>query len=284
MPTQIERDATVVLRALAEAPRFGHVDAQEVAEATGLPPERLNDAVTILVESGYADWLRTLGTAPYEFRTVQITARGRYEYQRLQTEAQPQPPETTEGKTMPTPTLPPVPVGSPYGFKDEDWEIVAERKSRADRLYVVLGFQFSSTHYDADKLKANLEDSFKQAVTTYAAEAKQAIDLEFRPLAAGYGEHLFNEIARDIISADIAVFEMSDHNPNVTLEMGVALTWGVRVLPIKAEGRPHPPSDISGQTWADYRDSATQFVDPNHHSKLVRMIERAIRKKGRGAV
>jgi predicted nucleotide-binding protein len=67
---------------------------------------------------------------------------------------------------------------------------------------------------------------------------------------------LFNEIARDIISSDIAVFETSDLNPNVMLEMGVALTWDVRVLPIKKEGQPKPPSDISGQTYADYRDSA----------------------------
>lgn len=100
-------------------------------------------------------------------------------------------------------------------------------------------------------------------------------------MAAGYGEHLFNEIARDIISADIAVFETSDLNPNVMLEMGVALTWGIRVLPIKDEGCPRPPSDISGQTWADYRNSAAEFIDSEHHRKLIRMVERAARKKGR---
>ena len=107
------------------------------------------------------------------------------------------------------------------------------------------------------------------------------VSLHFQPLAAGYGEHLFNEIARDIISADIAVFDTSDQNPNVMIEMGVALTWDVRVLPIKAEGCEKPPSDISGQTWADYRDSGREWVDPNHQRKLFRMVERAARKKGR---
>src|SRR2546425_1188080 len=77
----------------------------------------------------------------------------------------------------------------------------------------------------------------------------------FEPLAAGYGEHLFNEIARDVISADIAVFDTSDLNPNVMIEMGVALTWGVRVLLIKEKNCPKPPSDISGQTWADYEEN-----------------------------
>ena len=79
-------------------------------------------------------------------------------------------------------------------------------------------------------------------------------------LAAGYGEHLFNEIARNIIGSDIAVFEASNSNLNVMIELGVALTWGVRVLPIKLEGQPPPPSDISGQTWVDYINSGREFT------------------------
>jgi hypothetical protein len=128
----------------------------------------------------------------------------------------------------------------------------------------------------------NLKSWFERAVADYR-ELPGAIQctLNFRVLAAGYGEHLFNEIARDIIASDIAVFETSNLNPNVMLEMGVALTWGVRVLPIKMKGQPSPPSDISGQTWADYVENGAQFVDPHHLEKLVRMVERAIRKKGR---
>ncbi len=68
----------------------------------------------------------------------------------------------------------------------------------------------------------------KSAVDDYNS-LKNAIPvkLEFHPLATGYGEHLFNEICRDIISADIVVFDTSDLNPNVMREMGVVLTWGV---------------------------------------------------------
>jgi hypothetical protein len=105
------------------------------------------------------------------------------------------------------------------------------------------------------------------------------ISLEFKPLAAGYGEHLFNQITRDIIAADIAVFETSDMNPNVMIEMGVALTWGCRVLPIKKVGRSKPPSDISGQTWADYQNDGTGFTNPNHDDDILGMVERAIKKK-----
>ena len=61
--------------------------------------------------------------------------------------------------------------------------------------------------------------------------------------------------------------------------MGVALTWGVRVIPIKVEGRPIPPSDISGQTWVDYRDSFSETIDPELDGKVVAMVDRALRKK-----
>ena len=96
---------------------------------------------------------------------------------------------------------------------------------------------------------------FRKAIEDYSNRLGAIrVGLHFQPLAAGY-EHLFNEITCGIISADIAVFDTSDLNPNVMLEMGVALTWGVRVLPIKNEKCQKAPSDISGQTWADYRDN-----------------------------
>jgi hypothetical protein len=63
--------------------------------------------------------------------------------------------------------------------------------------------------------------------------SKEKITLQFEKLTAGYGEHLFNTIVRSIIGSDIAVFEVSDQNPNVMIELGVALTWGVRVLPLR---------------------------------------------------
>lgn len=65
------------------------------------------------------------------------------------------------------------------------------------------------------------------------------------------------------------------------IEMGVALTWGIRVLPIKRVDRPKPPSDISGQTWANYEESGERFTDSEHYAKLVSLVERAARKKSK---
>ena len=290
--TQIDQDATALLRLLAEAPRDQYVDRNDVGARSGLTPERINDAVALLVDSGYAEWSQTFGTAPYDFNAVAITSRGRYENQRLAT--LPEEPVQATGRIVDAEAaaggggalvavaLPPSPIGSPYGFTDEDWETVSERKYQTQTLWAVLGHQFTSQHFDTNRLRDNVESMMRDAVATYNAGSRGApLALEFRALSAGYGEHLFNEIARDIIASDIAIFETSDLNPNVMLEMGVALTWGVRVLPIKLEGQPRPPSDVSGQTWVDYRDSAATFVDPEHQRKLARMIERAIRKKGR---
>jgi len=289
--TQIDLDAATLLKLLGIVPRGQYVDRNILGAQSGLSPERINDAVALLVDSGYAEWIRTFGTAPYDFNSVMITSRGRYENQRaaLEPESLPvsdRPSESGSVVERPdsihTGVLPPSPIGSPYGFTDEDWETVSERKHQSQTLYVVLGNQFTSDHFDSYALRQNTETMVRRAVESYnGSSGRPPLLLEFMALSAGYGEHLFNEIARDIIGSDIAIFETSDLNPNVMLEMGVALTWGVRVLPIKKQGQPKPPSDVSGQTWVDYTNNAETFVDPEHERKLVRMIERAIRKKGR---
>jgi len=276
MAKSIQENAASILSTLANESPEVEISGPKLQELTELTPAEINDAVTILEESGYVELFRYMGTAPFDFGEIVLRPRGRYEYERM-----------TEKKAVSQTTKteifrPPVPVGSPYNFKDEDWEIVAEVKGRPGQLHVVFGFQFESTHYDTENLKQNAEEMFQNAVEAYN-KLPDAITVEliFQPLAAGYGEHLFNEIVRDIISADIAVFDTSDFNPNVMLEMGVALTWGVRVLPIQEENCPEPPSDISGQTWAKYRGSGSEFVDSGHKNKLYRMVERAARKKGR---
>jgi hypothetical protein len=281
MPGTIEENATSILSLLAELPRsqgeYAAITGRELAERTNLSPDEINDAITILVESGLADWLQTLGTGPFDFNEVWITPRGRYEVERIASE-----PVRSEELSWEI-TRPPSPVGSPFGFTDIDWEIVAERKFNKNVLYVVLGFQFKSEHYNLQELTTNIERMFEDAVNKYnQMPGSNPVDLDFHPLAAGYGGHLFNEIARDIISSDVSVFETSNLNPNVMIEMGVALTWGVRVLPIKEYGERLPPSDISGQTWAEYTDSGAEFIDPAHARKLVLMVQRAVRKKGHG--
>ena len=291
MPKPLQEIATDVLMLLAKmrstSNTRGEVDGPTLAQITSLSSNDLNDAISLLQRSGYVEWRQYLGTGPYEFGHVWITPVGRYEAERVSSVIA-EPLEIRAGsdpKASAQPSgisLPPTPIGSPYGFNDEDWEFIAQQKDRANELTVVMGYQFKSTHYDSAALRDNVRTMFHAAVDRYnGIPGSLGAVLDFRPLAAGYGEHLFNEIARDIIASDIAVFDTSDLNPNVMVELGVALTWGIRVLPIKLHSQPSPPSDISGQTWANYENSALTFLDLEHGDKLLRMVERAMRKKGR---
>jgi hypothetical protein len=288
MTKSLEQTATDILLLLAkvrENPDVADkIDGPTLQKITGLSVNDINDAFWLLKNSGYVDSVQYLETRGYNFTEVWITSLGRYEAERVSGFLSEPIRVTTDSPStqVQSISIPPAPVGSPYGFTDEDWEFISRQKNNDGQLVVVMGFQFESVHYEPKLLQANVKEMFETAVAKYnAAPGALKAQLSFRPLAAGYGEHLFNEIARDIIASDIAVFDTSDLNPNVMLELGVALTWGVRVLPIRLHSQPPPPSDISGQTWAQYKDNAAEFLDSDHPAKLVRMVERAIRKKGR---
>jgi DNA-binding MarR family transcriptional regulator len=266
-------------------------DAKELADALSIAPPQLNDSVQVLEDNDYVNVQRYMGTAPFRFAYAAPTSRGRAEAERLraeqnEAEAAEQAGQRgglgvadPEGTTGPQISRSPLPVGSPYGFTTEDWERVALDRDDADRLIVVFGRQWESGFYDSDPIRENIGALFAAALETVPEEVRRGVALDYRPLEGGYGGHLFNEIARDIIAADVAVFETSDQNANVMIEMGVALTWGRRVLPIRRKDAPGPPSDISGQTWATYSENGTEWSDEKHLKKVAKMVELALQRK-----
>jgi hypothetical protein len=117
------------------------------------------------------------------------------------------------------------------------------------------------------ELKKNVKATFEAALVEYhERQMGPSVTLKFKVLGAGYGEHLFNEIARDIISADIAVFDASDLNPNVMLEMGVALTWGVRGKSTSARKKSAPVVWERGERGAKRArtEGCPQAADRSH--------------------
>jgi hypothetical protein len=284
----ILEDATAILLFLGdygEGSKKGHgtMEGSDFMGPLQLTPERVNDAVSTLEENGYVEVARYLGTRPFSFKYVALTTRGRREAERLVVRKAPTEaaPTSTASPSVPRVRRSPDPVGSPYGFEDADWESVERDRRDGHQLIVVLGHQWNSTHFDTAALKANVEATLQRALAEALTKLPDHPDakLDYRPLKGGYGGHVFNEIARDIIGADIAIFDTSDMNPNVMLEMGVALTWGIRVLPIREASSEKPPSDVSGQTWTTYTDSGASWTDPEHHEKLTAMVLRAVRKK-----
>ncbi len=173
-------------------------------------------------------------------------------------------------------------VGSPYGFTQVDWELIQKKKSDPNTIHITLGYQFVSEYYTSTDLITNLRTSLQKATDRYNEINPSArIHLNFRDLKSGLGEHLFNEIAREILSSDITILETSDLNPNVMIELGIALTCGVSVIPIREEKAPNPPSDISGQTWKMYKDSAKIFVPNNDDGseEFKNLFDRVMRLK-----
>ena len=281
----IDSNVELILQTLVNLPKFGieseSVDGRKLQELTDLTHAELNDAIEVLEEAGFVLTKNGVPVNPFNFYQVKLTPRGKIEYLRQfreQSLTLSEDRETSERKRI---SLPVTPAGSPFGFTDEDWEVVLERKENRKKLFVVFGYKFESEHYDTSELVNNIHKMFEVTIGEYNENTDSPkIDLIFKPLSAGYGQHLFNEIARDIISTDIAVFDASDLNPNVMIEIGVALTWGVRMLLIRENGSPTPPSDISGQTWAKYSNNGSEFL-PGHAERLLSMIEFAIRKKRR---
>jgi len=297
----IKDDATTLLIRLAQLQRTHpnlrteYIDGPELNKLLPIGPERLSDAVALLEESGYLDVLKTFGTAPYDFSDVMVTSRGRFEAERL-AEAAVEPANTPE--EIPAPIDGPStrddrshstvmrfaqPVGSPFGFTVADWEGVSLDHEDASRLIVGFGHQWDSKYFDSGRLRSAIEEQFQRALTAALPRIKRDVALDFRVLEAGFGGHLFNQIARDIIASDIAVFETSDLNSNVMIEMGVALTWGTRVHPIRRHDAPPPPSDISGQVWETYDADGSVWNDSGHDRRLTKMVEMAcLRKPRRG--
>jgi hypothetical protein len=81
----LEDDDLAILVALSEFqdapsdPQKGRhpLGGEELRAITGLAPDRMNDAVEILKGGGFIDVVETIGTWPFDFRTVALTATGR---------------------------------------------------------------------------------------------------------------------------------------------------------------------------------------------------------------
>lgn len=272
----VEENAVKILTTLIEK-NVKQAQGKQIEQIIGLSPEDINDAVDYLVVLGSVEVIRGLGTEPYTFGAIMVNSRGKFLYHEMKKRTD-EVEKEKEKKLLPE--RPVNPVGSPYGFTDDDWEYVSLRREDRSTLNVVFGLQYESEYYNTDQLINNIKNYFQKAVEMYNKKrSKEKITLQFEKLTAGYGEHLFNTLARSIIGSDIAVFEVSDQNPNVMIELGVALTWGVRVLPLREKKSPNPPTDISGQTWIEYEESGGKIIDEEFHKKLEKMIERAISKK-----
>jgi diguanylate cyclase (GGDEF)-like protein len=94
----IREDAVTILAALAtyeqtpDDPNRGNYEfkSEEMPGLTGLTPNRVNDGVEFLASRGLVELLRYLGTHPFTFGTITLTAEGRLESEKYTGVPQPQ--------------------------------------------------------------------------------------------------------------------------------------------------------------------------------------------------
>ena len=77
MSILLDDDMKKVLIALNEANRDAWIDNKQLEQRTELSIENLNGAVELLESKCLVKSLQILGTAPYKFKSVKLTASGR---------------------------------------------------------------------------------------------------------------------------------------------------------------------------------------------------------------
>lgn len=234
-------------------------------------PKMFNEAIDRLQYCGMVYAERGEAVEPLEFSYVGLTGLGEFYAQRGGS------PRLTPSREFRRDFFP---VGSPFGMTADHWREIESVRRDPQELYACLGYQWKSSYYNSTNLELNVKGTLLQAVQ--AAKCADDVGVEFRPLRAGYGGHVLNDIVADIISSDIAFFDASDRNPNVMLETGVALTWGIPVVLVRHESSPLPPSDLAGLTWAAYANDASEWNDPELYETLARTVSRALLRKKSG--
>jgi len=100
----IEHNAYAILAHLASIPRDAPATGHDLTEATSLDSHDINDAMRLLVDSGWAEWFRPPGTAPFDFGKAEITSWGRHELEESQRPESPSPsggfPVSTSGRLV----------------------------------------------------------------------------------------------------------------------------------------------------------------------------------------
>jgi hypothetical protein len=139
----IEENAVKILTTLIER-NVEQAHGKQITQMTGLSPEDINDAVDYLVDLGSVAAIRALGTAPYTFGAIRVKSRGRYLYHEMK-ERTDEVEKEKEKKLLPE--RPVNPVGSPFGFTDDDWKFVSQRSVDKSTLNVVFGLHPHSAVY-----------------------------------------------------------------------------------------------------------------------------------------
>jgi len=119
-------------------------------------------------------------------------------------------------------------------------------------IKIFVGYEFSSRSKSYERTE--LESMIENAVDSVKTDIHN-VDLVLDCNDSKYGEPLLKEIIEKIKNCDIAIFEISDNNPNVMFELGIAYGIGKYIIILKNRKtiRKNPiPSDLRGIYRGEY--------------------------------
>lgn len=140
-------------------------------------------------------------------------------------------------------------------------------RTKKRKLKVFVGYQIESEYHDTEDLK---EAIFK--AKEIVEENFSNIDLEIKFGEFGAGKVLFNEVLSAIKDCEIAIFDISENNPNVLIEVGLAYGNNKQVILLKNESskeRFKVSSDISAFIYVPYKDKEAV---PETYSEIANSI------------
>ncbi|HEX8319256.1 hypothetical protein [Longimicrobium sp.] len=121
-------------------------------------------------------------------------------------------------------------------------------------LQVFVGYQINSVYHATADLKA-----MGDALAAHMRQLNRPATLEIEYGEFPPGVNLWDQISQKIKAADITIFDISENNPNVLLEAGIAVGSGRHVILLKSKKSfPHfpTPTDLNAFIYYTYDSSA----------------------------
>ena len=127
------------------------------------------------------------------------------------------------------------------------------------KIRVFVGYQTNSEYHKTEDIKDTIFE-VKKIVEDKLANIE--LDVKFGEFGAG--KSLFEAVRNAIKECEIAIFDISENNPNVLIEVGMAYGYNKRVILLKNElskGKFKVPSDISAFIYLTYKHEVTETRD-----------------------
>lgn len=123
-------------------------------------------------------------------------------------------------------------------------------------IKVFVGFQIKSKYHD----RIEIETCFRALASRISNDYNVALRITYGIFLPG--KILWDEVRNAIRECDIALFDVSENNPNVMIELGLAYGFRKRVFMLKCKesAAEYPlPSDLAAAIYVQYKKNA--FAD-----------------------